>query len=310
MIKFFCILFLVLGFSLDCVASACCARSSAAPTLILGDNHAQFGIGAGFVSKVASADAGGAAIFEGPESSNLLENYRLDGSILLSDRWQIGLSLSVVRNHVKYGDWDSSTGLGDTRISAAYEAFPLWTYSPWRPQGFLFGVLTLPTGRSTYEDRTNGLAADVVGNGFFSLTVGSVLLKRWGDWDAFLMPEVHYSVPRTFSVSGNPFQVSPGFGTSLGIGGGLSPGGGNLRVGVRVQPRYDQGSSDRMVGFVSRSVSYAGQANCDVGFDMAYLFGDDDSLMLSYTDQTLLGPAMNSPLNRVFGVNFQHRWER
>jgi outer membrane scaffolding protein for murein synthesis (MipA/OmpV family) len=50
--------------------------------------------------------------------------------------------------------------------------------------------------------------------------------------------------------------------------------------------------------------------NCDVGLDASYLLTPLTTMMLSYTDQTLLGPAANSILNRMLGVSVQYRWER
>ena len=43
---------------------------------------------------------------------------------------------------------------------------------------------------------------------------------------------------------------------------------------------------------------------CDTGFDVSYLLSTSDSLMASYTDQTLLGNAMNLNLNRDYCFQF------
>jgi len=288
--------------------SACCARSSAAPSLILSDDQSQLGLALSHGNVVAQADDEGAAIFGFPNTSEIIRTYRLDGATLLSDRFQVGASVSIVQHSVAQPEiLDSTIGAGDTRFSFAYEFLPLWSYSAWKPQGFIFSVITVPTGRSVYEAQAP-TSSDVVGNGFYSISVGTILQKRWTNWDVFLMPELHYSLPRTFENSGMVFQVVPGFGGSMGVGGGISPGGSNFRIGSRVQPRIDQSRSIPAID--SESQVQLGTATCDVAFDLSYLFGSSDSLMLSYADQTLLGPAMNSNLSRIFGVNFQHRWER
>ncbi len=304
------LLLVAIGFLLPsgCWASACCARSSAAPTLILGEDQAQLSFGASVGNVVALADSEGAAIFGGPGKTDKTQTYRLEGALLLSDRYQVGGSFSLVQHQVaQNGSQDHSIGTGDTRMSAAYEFMPLWSYSKWKPQGFIFSVVTLPTGGSVYEAQSP-FASDVTGNGFYSISIGSIFVKHWAFFDAFLMPEIHYSFPRTFQTSSNKFQVFPGFGGSIGFGVGVSPGGGNLRMGLRIQPRLDQPRAIPTLDSPFEGSLHVG--NCDVGFDLSYLISASDTAMMSYVDQTLLGPAMNSNLTRNFSVNFQHRWER
>jgi hypothetical protein len=257
---------------------------------------------------VAEADEEGSAIFHSPHVSDIIHTIRLDGAMLLSDRVQLGVSLSLAQHNVANGEIsDHAVGLGDTRISLAYELLPLWTYSAWKPQGFTFLILTLPTGRSVYEAQST-TASDVLGNGFYAASTGVIFIKQWGTWDAFLMPELHYSIPRTFSNPHYSFQVHPGFGGSVAMGGGLSPSGTNSRLGLRIQPRSDQSRS--IPEMTSDLKDIATTFTCDVALDLSYRLGSTDTIMVSYVDQTLLGPAANSNLNRTLGVSFQHRWER
>lgn len=290
-------------------ASACCARNSAAPNLIVGDDRAQFNLGLAVGGVVAEATSEGAAIFGSPQASDWLRTYRLDGTILLSDRWQVGLGLAFVDHDVAQGELsDSGSSFGDTRLSLGYEFLPAWTYSPWKPQGFLFAVITLPTGRSIFEQQ-GLLAGDVTGNGFYSLSCGAFFLKRFGHWDTFAVSEVHYSLPRAFQDShGFEFQAYPGFGGSAGAGGGVSPGGGAVRLGLRIQPRLDQ--PQLIPAFHRQDMRAEVAMTCDLGVDMSYLLNPTNTVWLSFVDQTLLGPAMNSNLNRILSVNYQHRWER
>ena len=78
------------------------------------------------------------------------------------------------------------------------------------------------------------------GADFFTLAMGGLFLKRWSNLDAYVMPEMHYAFTRTFAdpITGEPLTISPGLGASFALGVGYSPGGGNLRIGARVQPMY------------------------------------------------------------------------
>ncbi len=289
-------------------AASCCGRNAATPTLIVGDDRAQMNFtlsGSGFV---ANASSDGVAKFEGGDSK-FAYTYRWDGAILLEDRLQAGLSFSVVNQSFNQGSvQETYTGVGDIKLSLGYEVLPLWSYSSWKPQGFAFAMFNIPTGRSTLDSETL-LATDVIGSGYYSLSTGFLLLKKWKIWDVFLLPEFHYSLPREVSAGSFNFVQRPGVGGSLGLGVGLSPGGGVFRLGMRLQQRYDQGI---LSVETSQSTEQSGpsRSSCDFGLDLAYLFQPNATMMVSYIDQTLIGSAKNAPLNRTVALNFQYRWPR
>jgi hypothetical protein len=273
----------------------------------VGEDEVQLNFGMSLGSVVAEVSDEGVPVFGSPSTSENNQLYRLEAAMLLSDRIQAGVGFNLVSHTVsRPARTDSMTGMGDFRMSLGYEILPSWTYSNWKPQGFLFSVVTVPTGRSSYESESP-TAADVTGNGFYSLSVGSLFIKRWSLWDVFLVSEVHYSLPRMFEVAEQALLAEPGVGGSAGLGVGFSPGGGSLRIGLRLQPRIDQA---RYIQSMDSGLPRGVQANCDTGLDFAYLLTSNDTVMLTYTDQTLLGPAVNSNLSRVFGFNYQHRWER
>lgn len=294
-------------------SAPCCSRTAAAPFLILGDDEAQLSLGYSYSGLAAKADRDGMVSFIPSQRTESVQSVKLDGAFLISDRLQSGVSLPLVRNSLATGDLSgSSMGLGDVRLSIGYEYLTAWTYSSWKPQGYLFSVIALPTGRSSYESQSN-LRTDITGNGFYSLAVGTILFKRWSLWDAFLLPEFHYSLPRTFQTSGATLRAIPGFGGSIGIGIGYSPGGGAFRLGARVQPKLDQGlySAQLNTPLEAQGQNRGGTiANCDTGVDLSYMVTDHNTVMMSYTDQTLLGVAMNTNLNRMLAVSFQHRMPR
>jgi hypothetical protein len=283
-------------------AAPCCSRNSSVPIVIAGDDEAQVNFGHSVGTVVAQVPTS-----DSPDSSQYVLTSRLEAAFLLSDRFQAGVGLPLVYNRYTSGaGTSSSVGIGDIKFSLAYEVMPVWSYSDWKPQGYLFSMITAPTGRSLY-DSVSG-STDITGNGYFAASLGALFLKRWTLWDVFFVPEVHYGLPRHYQEEGAIHVVQPGFGGSLGLGIGYSPRGGNLRIGMRVQPRLDQTSlisgpraldSDR--GWIS---------NCDAAIDLAYMLGSHDTIMVSYLDQTVLGYASNTTLTRSVGINYQHRWER
>jgi hypothetical protein len=293
--------------------AACCGKSSAAPFLITGDDQLQVSFGVSLGNTVGYVGDNGVPNFGSSGESQVSQAYKLDLTTLLTDRLQAGVSLPVLTYASTRGLYEeSSIGIGDVRISLGYEVMPSWTYSDWKPQGFLFTALTLPTGKSYFDGDIKRLGTNVTGLGYYSWSVGALFQKKWAVWDTFVVPEGHYSFARTSGDSGGTFSLHPGFGGSLGLGFGWSPGAGSLRMGFRVQPRLEQGiqlSSLGLGGNVNLSQG-AWVSVCDTGFDASYMASSMDSISVSYTDQTLLGPAMNTNLSRILGLNYQHRWER
>lgn len=272
----------------------------------------QVSLGLALGNVVAHIGDDGVPQFGSSQNSDISQAYRLDVTALLSDRVQGGVSVPVITYQVsRSGLRESSTGLGDVKLSLGYEILPSWSYSSWKPQGFLFTALTLPTGR-TYEGSQQKLATDVTGSGYYSWSVGALFLKKWVAWDVFLVPETHYSFSRNLEDAGGAYRLSPGFGGSMGLGFGISPGSGSLRLGLRIQPRVEQALKQSFPGLGEEGVARSGPmiATCDTGIDASYMMSSADSVSVSYTDQTLLGPALNSNLSRSLGINFQHRWER
>jgi hypothetical protein len=291
-------------------AAPCCSANAAAPSLVSGDDSAQVSISYANGLVLADAPAMGDAVYRNSNINEITQVVRLDGAVLLNDRWQAGASLPLIRHSLTSPLIDESTiAPGDVRFGAAYEILPEWEYSVWRPKGYLFAQITLPTGKSIYDLSEPGDEMDAVGQGFYTMSVGALLLKQWGDWDGYLLPQLSYSLGRTSTeaLTGQQTQVGAAVGLSAVLGAGFSPGGGNLRLGLRLQPVYISPRS-LISSFGASETSF--QLTWDASAEVSYLIAEDWSINGSYSDQTLLGNAVNSTLSRTFAVALQHRWSR
>jgi hypothetical protein len=288
-------------------AAACCGAGSAAPTIISGDDAFQFSTSVSFADVIGDARANGVSVFRATGDDETTQTIRLDGALLISDRWQLGASAPIIRrSRSRLQSSDSATGLGDLTFNTAYEVLPEWGYSVWKPRGFLFGQVTIPTGGSIYDlavatDDPWGL--DSRGRGFFNIGMGALFTKTWGSWDAFTLMEAHRSFQRTF----HGVQVNPGFGGSVAIAGGYSPTFLPLRVGLALSPAYEGAYTVTENGQSSTS---SHQLVWNTSLQLGWLIHSSATLSAIYTDQTLTGPATNVSLSRTLAVTFQKRWER
>lgn len=264
------------------------------------------GLSAGALA--ADANAQGAIASRPVGDSEVSQQIRFDAAALLSDRWQAGFTLPIVRRSRDIvGNASESAGIGDLSLTLAYEALPEWSYSPWRPKGFVFLQGRLPTGRSRFDSGA-ALMMDARGRGFFGLGGGVVLLNHWGAWDAILLAEGHRYFSRNFtdSATGTDIHHEPGWGASASLGIGVSPGRGPLRLGIAISPSVDAGVSIRgALNFDTPS-----ESSWTATLQASYLFSPEWSLTAAYSDQVLLGGARNAGLSRTFLVSLQKRWQR
>ncbi|MBS1960659.1 MAG: hypothetical protein JST04_00475 [Bdellovibrionales bacterium] len=298
----------LLAFAGNARAAACCGGTSATPSLITGDDAYQFGLAVSRSEIIGDAPTSGKPVFRGDGTDEVTTTYRLDVAAILSDRTQASVTVPFVSKSVAAGGTSNgASGVGDASLGFAYEAWPEWTYSEWKPHGFLFTQLNLPFAHSIYDTEAAG-ASDAFGTGFYRLSAGTLLRKAWRVLDAAVTPEVHYSLPRAFTdAGGSSLRVSPGFGASVEAGVGYNFVRLPFRVGLRIQPVWNEPRTIDADGARTRS---SAQWVWNTGLDVGYLATTEWSLSASYTDQTLLGPAVNTTLGRTFALSLQRRWPR
>lgn len=281
------------------MAAACCGGGFAIPSLITGDDKAQLTTSYSY-SKIHT-DVFSNGIWQRRSSNDTSSVYKIEAAHIFADRYQAGFSLPIQTRTLDGALGGTSTGLGDVSGQLGYEYLPDWNYSPWRPRGIGFISLTLPTGKSIYES-TTGL--DSRGRGFFALGIGTVLTKMWTRWDANASFEIHKSFDKVVSNSQNVGNIMPGNGNTISIGAGYNIG--DLRLGSNLA--WFQEDAINVDGVITSSGSEQRYAAASASAN--YLFKDNWSGAISYTDQTILGDPTNTALSQAVQISIQKRWLR
>lgn len=292
-------------------AAPCCAGSTALPSLITGDEAKNFNVAMSYGTVVGDAfgalDGRLPEFRDGQSSREIRQNITLNYAMLVSDRFQVGTSVPVTRNHIESGSRaDSKALLGDVSFTLGFEALPEYEYTLYTPRVYTFMQGILPTGRSVQLSESP-LGTDVAGLGQWQLHVGSAAIKRWSDWDAMIIVKLGRLFSETFTSSLNGVaRVGASWGLSASVGGGYSFGE-IFRMGLSLEPQYQSPQEVRTsVGENTTSQKLV----WNTGLTATALVGADSSLVLGYTDQTLFGPAINTTLARTFSFSYQHRFER
>jgi hypothetical protein len=298
-------------------AGACCGGGLTSASLITGDERARFGLSFASRSVVADALNSGSLSPRSKDSPSETQNIAaLEGSLILADRFQLGGRLEGSSQSLTFpGDFQTpspSVGLGDIRLNSAYEVLPEWSYSPWKPRGYIWAGVLLPTGRSIHEALN---PAEAMGEGFLTPSAGVLFVKRWQQWDATASLELRQSLGRTFEQDlGGGFVSRSSYGSQYGWNGllalGYSPGAGRLRLGARLEPQWRAERSVEVDGIASQTGSRRITA---LGADITWMLPGTTQLTAALTDQTALGLsglASNAALSRTVALLISHRLDR
>lgn len=294
-------LVLTLAFGPSAFGAPCCGSGFTIPSIITGEDKAQ--LSASYNRARVYADVFTNGNWRRRQEKDVTEIYKLEGAHVFKDRFQAGVSLPYQRRTRDGAQADSSAGLGDTSFQLGYEYLPDWDYNPWRPKGIAYLSLIAPTGRSIYESK-DGSGIDARGRGFWGVGAGNVFVKTWGDWDANSNVEVHYSFPKHVSNDTTEGTIRPSYGGSAALGAGRNYE--SLRLGALINWVYEAPTD--VTGTTPSQGTLKRYATGSVL--LSYLVTAQQSVVLSYSDQTLFGSPLNTSLSKSFTLFFQQRWER
>ena len=284
--------FLLLPFH-QVMGAACCGGGASLPTLITGDYRGQAVLSGSNAAITHDSNANGSINKRNGNNQEIIEVLTLSTSYLVSPYWQIGMTLPYKFNtHKTRSYMESSRGLSDIKAQLAYEFLPEYSFSLWRPRGYIFLEQTFPNSRSTY-DADKPLRSDSLGNGFYTTALGLSFVKTIYSFDLLFMSEVHKGLKRKFKQNSESFSVTPNLGGSGLLGIGYSPYNGNFRIGGTLL--YSKEGSREITGNTSTTSnpSYFWEA----GVNVSYLL-NDISFSIAYRDQSFLGEASNTTLSK------------
>lgn len=279
----------------------CCGAGFTIPSIITSDDKAQ--LAASYNYARIHADVFTNGDWRRRQEKDVTETYKLEGAHIFNDRYQVGVSVPYQKRVREGAQADSSAGFGDISFQLGYEYLPDWDYNPFRPKGIGYLSLITPTGRSIYESE-DGSGIDARGRGFWGLGLGTVLVKKWGAWDANSNFEAHYSFPKEVNNSTTRGKVIPSYGGSAAVGGGYNWN--KFRLGGLLNWFYE-GPTDVTGTTPSEGTLKRYAVGSVLG---SYLIQENQSLIVSYSDQTLFGSPLNTSLSKSVTIFFQQRWAR
>lgn len=282
----------------EVLASACCGGGSSLPTLITGDYQGQLVLSGSNSAMTHDSTVQGKLRKRDGNNQEVIETLTLSAAYLVSPYWQVGLTLPYKLNTRRTSKYEeSSRGLSDIKAQVAYEFLPEYSFSLWKPRGYLFLEQTFPNSKSVYNAE-KPLRSDSLGNGFYTTALGLSFVKAVSHFDFLVMTEIHKAFKRNFEENSEALSVRPKLGGSLLLGAGYSPFNGNLRLGWTLLYSKEGGREVQGEELITSEAS----SFWEIGANASYLFGDV-SLSLGYRDQSFLGKASNTSLSKSVNVS-------
>ncbi|MDD0853584.1 hypothetical protein HBN50_10765 [Halobacteriovorax sp. GB3] len=288
-------------FSHAVFAASCCGGGSSFPGLITTDSKGQISLSSTYLNEVGKAKLRDEYVYYNEDKKRKSLQSLLSSSYMTSEFTQLSLNLSYVQREYEQGEYsEKSHQLGDSELSFAYEFFPEKEYSWWKPRGFVFLSLTLPTGKTNYQS-SELLYSDVSGKAQWALAVGGAFTKVNGPFDFQGSFKAAHRFKESFSnvtVEGSQF-----FSTLLSAG--FSPSKSSFRFGASHIYFFE---TKRKVNNGQKVSQTLNEYYHELALSSHYMLNDELSAGIIYADQTLIGPVQNTSLSRKLTVQILKRW--
>ncbi len=294
------LIFSLLFLSKTSWASSCCGQSPASFTVLALNQKLSFSTGVTYLRSQGRVYNESDQFYIWESKKREVRSVLVNLASTLADQHQIFLNTNLLQGH--YSDpleKGSSTNLSDTLIGYTYEILPEYSFSYWKPVVSLTAFLNLPTGHSIYDRSSLSEGTDVTGHGQTGTGLGITVRKVYFPWTLTLQGRMI----RLFSKRFERVNVSDFNDSSLAFlidyssswwglvfNGGLT----FTHLSERtIEPSLvTSGVSQNfnILGGIQKSISES------------WVTG------LYFSDQTLLGPAQNTILNRSVSLNFNYNY--
>lgn len=297
-ISFFIFLFLI---SLNSYASSCCGGGSSSSLIIVGDKKSELAIGLSRKSDFGQTDINANAHYNNKSNRDYSYNLNTQFAYQISDYSQIATKFSLIYKDLKKSKFKKQNfGFGDFEFQYSYEFLPEFGHSLIKPRGFIYTKIIIPSSKNMFNSNQT-LKEDVRGFGYYGMTLGHFYTKKLNSLNLkFAMEWTHY-----FGVSHNQMKQK-GF-EKITMPLGLSYDLSKLPTTIGLTQTFNYQTIKKITGRI-HSNSHQEQY-WEMNFYANYSPNSLDMYTISYSDSSLIGKSINSPLYRSFGINYTRSWD-
>ncbi len=277
-------------------ASSCCGGGSSSSMIITGDNQSEYSLSYSQRNDIGSTDSKGYSTLNNQSVLDQQSAYSFQFQHLFSDRLQAGIKTSFVEKQIrKQNRFENESGIGDIELQSSFEFLPEFTYSDYKPRGFVYLKGTIPNSNSLYNSNS-AVFSDIRGSGLYTLSVGSFFIKHFSNLTLKAGSEVQHLFGKKFSgVNLDSYQKA-----YLPLGFAYSNQSWPVTLGVNSTFNYQ--TAKTLTGSVNSksNVEYF----WELGTFLNWSINREETLGLSFSDSSLIGKNINSSLYRAVGLSY------
>lgn len=294
-------LIFALLFSQKILAASCCGGGSSSSMIITSDNRREISIGFTSRTDIGQTDQNGWSTFNNHQIIDGKSIFNLQYGEQVAENFQLGVKTAIAEKHVKKSGKDEKTqGFTDLELQTTYEYLPEYTFHPYKPRGFIYTKLSIPLSKSIYNSQSS-ILSDVRGSGLYSASLGNFLIKKLD----LVTLKVGFEFTKTFAKQFSEFKLDS-----------------YHRYTIPIGIAYAFNQSDFSIGFTN-TFSYTDEKKF-IGNNLSNShferFWDSNIFLnyspnrqviygLSYSDSSIFGESINSPLYRSVALNYTYAQE-
>ncbi|MCB0413004.1 MAG: hypothetical protein KDD50_01640 [Bdellovibrionales bacterium] len=193
----------------------------------------------------------------------------------------------------------SSSHLSDSLFGYSYEIYPEFSFSYWKPRVFITALLNIPTGLSVFEPGGLSEGTQVTGHNQWGSGLGITLLKTYYPFSITLQ----FKTLTLYSKDFGNVQVSDFNDSSVAFLMSYASQIKDIQLNSGITFNHLSGRTTLPSNQSSQpSQSYTLVAGLQKPID------DWWTMALTYSDQSLIGPARNSLLNKTLSFNLNYNY--
>lgn len=297
--KYF-IIYILIIFSLKVNASSCCGGGSSSSMIITSDNQKEFSFGIAHRSDIGQTNNSAQSTFNNDQIVDQKQTLSLSAGFLLKDYWQLALKTGIAKKTVhKSGLKETNQGLTEVEAQGTYEYLPEYNYHPYKPRGFIFVKVSIPTSKSIYDSESR-ILSDVRGSGLYSLTLGNFLFKKTNDFTF----KLGLDLTHTFGGNFKSIQLKNYQKFSIPLGISYVVPNSDFSVGATETFNYTLPKTTVALSSNGQNSKSSQEYYWDLNFFVNYSKERDSIWSISYSDSSIIGKSVNSPLYRSIALNY------
>jgi hypothetical protein len=276
-------------------AGSCCTGGLSSSQVMLGDTISVFRMNYSDATVLADINANSQMLKRSKSQLEAIRTLNLSYTYRLSNLWQVGLALPVVsKTRMLDSRWQSRQGLGDLSVVAAYKLFPEYRRNILFTRGLLYSSLKFANAPSLFTTTSKDLL-DTYGSGHELLSVGLMGMKRnsWGVMN--MQAQLGVRSGKKFSssrgIQNSKVTTKSSTDSLISITQSVPIMAINLDLGISRSYSTNKATSV-FIGKSQASLAHT------TSIGISYSHSDQYDLTLSYSDDFLVGPAMNHILSR------------